>query len=377
MEKNGSVQGASPAPDDIRDVISQNVLESMPIGLLLVDRTGSITVVNPAAGSILGLPISELEGKGFGQLFFENEANRLFNQIIVDIIHNETVGLRRETPYVTPAGETLHLSIIGSFLRHDSKIVGVVLIIQDNTGLFAAQCRENELLREKNRIQEDKIRALDTLARSVAHQIRNPTLAIGGFAARLDKLLRQHGIESDYPGIIVEEASRLEGIVKAVTRISRIPSIVPVPASLGHVLKQARNRIEIKTANSAKIVRWNLDIDDIRVMADPELLATAFEEIFSNSVDFSPSLKVDIVVKASISGSQAHITIEDTGPGVANEHRPYVFDPFFSTRPDGSGMGLALAREIIVEHGGEITLREGETGGTRVVVILPIPTTSL
>ncbi len=377
METNGSAQGTPPASDDIRDVISQNVLESMPIGLLLVDRTGSITVANPAAGSILGLPVSELEGKGFGQLFFENEANHLFNQIIVDIIHNETVGLRREAPYITPAGEILHLSIIGSFLRHDSKIVGVVLIIQDNTGLFAAQCRENELLREKNRIQEDKIRALDTLARSVAHQIRNPTLAIGGFASRLDKLLRQHGIESEYPGIIVEEASRLEGIVKAVTRISKIPSVVPVPTSLGHVLTQARNKTEARAANSAKIVQWEMDTGDVRVMADPDLLAMAFEEIFSNSVDFSPSLKVDIAVKASISGNQAHITIEDTGSGVADEHRPYVFDPFFSTRPDGSGMGLALAREIVVEHGGEITLQHGKTGGTRMIVILPIPASSL
>jgi signal transduction histidine kinase len=298
---------------------------------------------------------------------------RLFNLVIVDIIHNEVVGLRRETPYVTPAGETLHLSIVGSFLRHKTEIAGMVLIVQDNTGLFAAQRRENELLREKNRIQEDKIRALDTLARSVAHQIRNPTLAIGGFAARLDKLLRQHDIASEYPAIILEEAARLEGIVKAVTRMSRIPSIVPVPTGLEEILAAARRKTDARAAASAKKVRWSLDVGDVRVMADPELLAMAFEEIFSNSVDFSPSPGVDIGVRASVAEGQARIVVDDLGPGVADEHRPYVFDPFFSTRPDGSGMGLALAREVIVEHGGEIALREGVAGGTSVAVALPIP----
>ncbi|QLA19716.1 two-component system sensor histidine kinase NtrB [Desulfolutivibrio sulfoxidireducens] len=373
MERNDRAREDTPAPGDIRDLISQNVLESIPIGLLLVDRTGSITVANPAAVAILGFPASELEGKGFGQLFFENDANRLFNQIIVDIIHNEVVGLRREAPYVTPAGETLHLSLVGSFLRHMSEIAGVVLIIQDNTGLFAAQRRENELLREKNRIQEDKIRALDTLARSVAHQIRNPTLAIGGFAARLDTLLRKHGIESDYPGIILEEAARLEGIVKAVNKMSRIPSIVPEPTRLGDILDAARGKTDARAAGSAKKVRWDMEIADVQVLADPELLTMAFEEIFSNSVDFSPSPGVDIAVKASTAEGWAQILVEDLGPGVADEHRPYVFDPFFSTRPDGSGMGLALAREVIVEHGGNIALRESTVGGTTVAVTLPVP----
>ena len=355
----------------LSDLIAQNVVDSLPVGLLIVDHTGAFATVNPAAATILGYTREQLLGRGWGDLFFENEANARFNQVVLDVIQNELVGLCRVVPYATPDGAMLELSLTSSYLAGDTNTAGVVVIVHDLTELSRMQRRETEILKEINRIQEERIRGLSILASSVAHQIRNPTFAIGGFAARLSRQITALGIVSDYPGIILDEARRLENIVRTVGRFAALGSLRLEQTTLSAIAAEARRQAEIQAAVLGRTIAWTTDLPEATLMADGKLLAAALAELFRNSLEFSRNEAVVISLAAVVAGDRLDLVVLDDGPGVPSTDAPHIFDPFYSSRSDGCGMGLALAQAICIEHNGQLALDRDYGPGARFTLSLP------
>ena len=356
----------------LSDLIAQNVVESLPVGLLIVDHTGAFATVNSAAAAILGYPREQLLGRGWGELFFENDANARFIQIVMDVIQNELVGLCRVVPYAAPNGTLFELSITSSYLSGDSNAAGVVVILHDITELSRMQRRETEILKEINTIQREKIRGLNKLAASVAHQIRNPIFAIGGFATRLSRQVEGLGIASQYPGIILDEARRLETIVRTVARFASLGPLRLEPTTLARVAAEGRSRAEATATTPGRSVLWHFDgIPDVALVADGGLLATALAELFRNSLEFATHECLSIRLTAAVAGERLEIAVADDGPGVAPADAPYIFDPFYSSRSDGCGVGLTLAQEILLEHNGQIALDSNFAPGARFTMSLP------
>ncbi|MHC1710665.1 MAG: nitrogen regulation protein NR(II) [Solidesulfovibrio sp.] len=356
---------------DFRDIISQNVVESLPVGLLIVDQTGAFVIVNPAAAAILGYLQPQLLGRGWGEFFFDNDANHLFNQVFVDVIQKELVGLCREVPYVTPQGATRVLSITSSYLQGADTTAGVVVILHDMTELSRMQRRETEILKEINKIQEEKIRGLSRLAASVAHQIRNPAFAIGGFATRLDRQIKAMGLTSQYPGIILDEARRLETIVTTVGRFAALEPLHLEETTLGDIVDDARRQVENRAKELTRTIVWKMALPETTLVADGKLLASALGELFYNSLEYARKDVVTIEVAARVTPEHIELSVSDDGPGVPLQDRPHIFDPFYSSRPDGIGMGLPLVQEILLDHNGQIAFDEDYGPGTRFFLSLP------
>ncbi|QAZ67805.1 two-component system sensor histidine kinase NtrB [Solidesulfovibrio carbinolicus] len=353
------------------DIIAQNVVESLPVGLLIVDHAGAFTTVNPAAATILGYSRQQLLGRGWGDLFFENEANARFNQIVMDVIQNELVGLCRVVPYAAPDGRLLELSITSSYLSGGSNTAGVVVILHDLTELSRMQRRETDMLKEVNRIQQEKIRGLNKLAASVAHQIRNPAFAIGGFASRLARQLASLGIDSSYPGIILDEAKRLETLVRTVGRFAALGPARPQPVRLAEVADQAMKLAQTLASGQAAGAVWRFDLPEVQLVVDRDQIAGALAELFRNSLECAAPGPVTIDLTAAAEGERLELAVTDDGPGIRPADAPHVFDPFYSGRPDKAGMGLTLAQEIVLEHNGSLVLDSGHVGGARFVLTIP------
>lgn len=356
----------------LEEIISQNIVQSLPVGLLVVAQTGAFATVNPAAADILGLSRDDLLGRGLGELFFADPANHPFGQVLLEVIDKELVGVRREVPYRTPDGRPRQLAVTSSYLRSEAATAGVVIILHDITELSRMQRRENDILNEINQLQEDKIRCLSKLAASVAHQIRNPAAAIGGFANRLEKLLKAHGLTSDYPAIILEEARRLEGIVRTVGRFSALSRLRLAPAALSEILALARRQAEERTRDLGRTPTWRFETPQVELVADPALLAMAVSELFDNAIRYATSPAPTIRVTGKVTGQRLALEVADDGPGVAPADRLHIFDPFYSSRPDGSGMGLPLALEIMIDHNGSIRLDSADGDGARFALSLPL-----
>jgi PAS domain S-box-containing protein len=354
---------------NIDDLVVENVLEGLPVGLLVIGHNGLINVVNPAASDILGYPRQELLDRGWGELFLTNNANYLFNQVFLDVIQKEKVGLHRDVPYEKPGGERMYLSVTSSFLRSGDELA-IVVLLHDVTEIYRMREREVAALREKSRLQQEKIGGLNNLALSVAHQIRNPAFAIGGFARRVSELLSRNGLESVYPGIITEEVQRLERIVKSVVRLASLPGATLTRVVLAEAAGAAATEAMAYAAARGKHLAVSNVGDGEWAMADPNLLGVCLGELFANSVDFARADQVRIDLSAGSDGEFVDLAVADDGPGIRAEILPFIFDPFFTSKADGVGMGLALARRIALEHGGDIWGDDSVAAGARLVLRL-------
>lgn len=218
---------------------------------------------------------------------------------------------------------------------------------------------------------EESRQSMNLLAMSVAHQIRNRTVAIAGFANLLKRNEALQNGQRQYLESIVEESGRLENVVGAVNAYStcgpatleRIDLLPILEASLVRFRSRAEEagfRHELKTTTEPVMVR-----------ADAAMLPLALDAMLDNVIDFSGGGEVEVVLASDRGG----VTLEvlDRGPGVPENHLPHVFDPLFSTKPDGVGMGLCMVRKVGLEHGWDVEFVNRPRGGVRVGFVMPHP----
>lgn len=213
--------------------------------------------------------------------------------------------------------------------------------------------------------------AMNLLAMSVAHQIRNRTVAIAGFANLLKRSDAIQNGHREYLESIVEESGRLENVVGAVNAYSACGPANLERVDLLPVVQVALKRFESKCEERGVDVQLKTTVEPVTVKADSIMFAMALDAMLDNVVDFSGGGEVEVVM-ASDSGG---VTVEvlDRGPGIAENHLPHVFDPLFSTKPDGVGMGLCMVRKVALEHGWDVEFANRPRGGLRVGFVMPHP----
>jgi PAS domain S-box-containing protein len=356
-----------------RRIIEDNILHSIPVGLVVIDRNGRLAAVSPAAGEMLGIPADSLKGRPWRDMIPDDPANGEFGVFLAQAAEEGRNVSQRLTAYRAPDGRSVSLILSLSCLHQKGRKVGVVCIFEDVTELHRAKERETRILLEKNRLQHDIIDSLGNLALSVAHQIRNPTTAIGGFSRKLRAVMRERGLSTEYPDIIFAEALRLEGIVGTVVRLASIKRPTPVSSPLAPLVE----RVAAETGRMAdKIGRkavWDLHVEGGDCFMDRGLIHQALAEILRNAVEFSGPKGAEVRVSARLEEDAWRIAVADDGPGIAPHDLPFVFDPFFTTKARGAGIGLTMARKIVMEHGGEMSAHSAAGGGTTVSLRLPLP----
>jgi PAS domain S-box-containing protein len=231
----------------LKEIIVQNILESMSIGLLVIDGQGEIIATNDAVASSLGYTQEDLWGKGWAELFFVEENNEAFNQIIIDVITKQKIKMHQKVPYVKPSGERVQLAITSSYLRDQERAVGMVVLIDDITELERLHENEKRTLEEMNRLQRERVESLNLFAMSVAHQIRNPLTSMGGFATRLFKSMNPQQ-PNPYLEPIMEGMDRLETIVRAVEEYTAVSRPEMAAVSLREVVDQVLADLDLEAS---------------------------------------------------------------------------------------------------------------------------------
>jgi len=354
----------------VRQILAQTVITTIPVGLLIVSPVGDIMAASPSAENLLGQPPSSLEGQAWQVLLRPEPVNDAFNRALTEAVTERRSFRRTLVEYERPDGEARLFSLTASSSRTGEKLVGVTLLIDDVTALYRSRGRELAVLREKNRLQYDMIESLNNLALSVAHQIRNPVAAIGGFSMKLLRDHKERHLPTEYPDIIFQEARRLEDIVEAVVRLASLPHPTFGEVPMRALVEEAVIRAGDAATARHRQVAWALSLNDVSIVADRSLLGQAVYEILCNAVEAADDETARVAVDLSIRDDGVVLAVTDNGPGIREDLRPFVFDPFFTTKPRGAGIGLALARKAVFEHNGEITFRCGDAGGTTVLLRL-------
>lgn len=234
-----------------------------------------------------------------------------------------------------------------------------------------------ELARTQNElIDRERLAALGELSASIAHEVRNPLGVIFNSVGSLRRLLKPAGDVALLLDIVGEEADRLNRMVGDLLDYSRPvrPALMPVP--IGPLVAEALSAAKLQVGPSADQVKVQVRVapDAATVRADARLLRQALVNLFLNAYQAMPRsgrLEVRAARVQSGAAAWADIAIEDSGPGISPELREKVFQPFFTTKPTGTGLGLAVVRRIVEGHGGVVELARSASG-TAFHVRLPL-----
>jgi len=221
-------------------------------------------------------------------------------------------------------------------------------------------------------VTKNQLAAVGELAAAIAHEVRNPLAVI---VNAVSGLRRAQGREEDRTillNIVDEEAARLNRLVTDLLRFARPISVKRSPVSLLELANRSRSQAD---DNHEVVVTIGPDPDLQTIWVDASLLRLVFDNLVQNACQaMRGGGRVDIVVTRGElpTGPAVAIAIKDHGHGMEAEVRERALDPFFTTRPSGTGLGLPIVQRIVEAHGGEILIESEEGTGTSVTLLIPL-----
>jgi two-component system sensor histidine kinase HydH len=221
-------------------------------------------------------------------------------------------------------------------------------------------------------VQSEKLAALGQLATAIAHEVRNPLAIIRSAAQGLGESASPDDAEAHRAcSFITAEIDRLSNVIGSLLAFARPPQLAPRAVPVRGLFDRALLLADEELRATGLHVRRQEAADLPAVNADPDLVCQVLLGLLANAVAAVPA-GGEIGLEARRADNVVELAVADSGPGVAPELRERIFEPFFTTRPRGTGLGLAVARQIVEAHGGKIDVRERAGGGARFVIRLPV-----
>ncbi|MBN1212880.1 MAG: PAS domain S-box protein [candidate division Zixibacteria bacterium] len=349
---------------DSLEEFNQYLLESINSGLVMLDRQGNILSLNKASEKILGTTAGEFVGRYYTELF-KNESQ--LNQVLAAALGEGVISGYREFALTTEKGARRVLGLTVSMIRdHKQEPVGVSLLLNDLTEL--------NLLREELETKH-RLAALGEMAGGLAHQLRNSMGAIMGYGRLLKKKVENIGQSPESIDALVQETREAENLINQFLNFTRPFHCQPIECSFKELLRETVESFRVM--ESCKEIEFSLeDIPDINLSLDPLLIKQALANIIDNACNAYTGRRGAVRISARIESEALAVSIEDFGCGIQRDDIGKIFTPFFSSRPQGTGLGLPLAGKIIDLHGGRILLDSRPGQGTVFTVRLPLEESS-
>jgi len=340
--------------------LSEEVTRNMPAGLVVVNATGIISSSNPASEQVLGI-----RGLGFRRYSEVLGQDSALTKLVAECLETGRIFRREEVEHVPPAGDTRHLGVtISPIRRGEGKINGVICLLTDLTEIAA--------LHQRMQLKEN-LAALGELSAGIAHEFKNALATISGYAQMIPDSSPKES--ADYAKKIVEQTRNITHMVAEFLKYARPLEIPEEPVDLEEVVHHAV--AEVVQSMPQVTIECQGSFGD--VAGDEGLLRQALLNLARNAAEACAAAdgggRVTLrgeVVESEETGWR-RVIITDNGPGVAPAAMPKLFRPFFTTKSNGTGLGLAVVQKIIVQHGGHIEVRNCTKGGAEFIVTLPAP----
>jgi len=334
----------------------EGVLSSVTTGVVTLEHDLAVRVANPAAAGILGVARSDLEGRSLLDWGTENPVLADFSRDMALHFHDSpTRPWREQIELATATGKRILLARGTPLATGESP--DYVLVLDDVTQLLQAQ----------------RDAAWGEVARRMAHEIKNPLTPIQLSAERLEaKLLdRLDGAARETliraTATIVGQVAAMKGLVDAFAQYARLPSPrierLDINALVTEVLHMYEGSIPIESHLAEGLPP---------VAGDPALLGQVLVNLMKNAQEALDASAAPLIsVSTAQHGSQVSLCVQDNGHGFPEELWDRLFEPYVTSKPKGTGLGLPVVKKIVEEHHGSIAVDNPETGGARICVSLP------
>jgi signal transduction histidine kinase len=337
--------------------LSHMIVESLTAGLLVVDGGGRVEILNPAGRRLLDIT-GDPVGTPYDRLL---KTAAPLRDVIAEGLHGGDPIVRRSIE-IAAHGRASHFGVsvspMGSGREH-----GVICLFSDLTNVVE--------LEEQLRLKETLAR-LGELTAGIAHEFRNGLATIHGYS----RLIDPSSVPATYrPYVegIRQEAETLGQIVTNFLNFARPEKLSFGPVDLGRIARRAADDLgqELPAGTCVDVSGEFAPID-----GDEVLLRQVFGNLIRNAAEACATAGVEprIAIRGAIDAVRraARISVEDNGPGISTADRERVFQPFFTTRARGTGLGLSLVQKIVVMHDGRVAVGTSRAGGASIEVTLPL-----
>ena len=375
-------------------VVGSEQLESLVVGQISEWFEGAQTVLfvkSPDEDQFVFSAQTGREDHAYDRLAFE-ETGRLAAWLRT----NETLLSLREDQEVVEFLSEGERSVLAQLdadfclpLCAMNKLVGIAFIhtekniLPESTGDLSFQvglALENALLADQQRLRlrrlyrAERLATTGQLAAGAAHEIRNPLTAISSAIQFLMEDFPPDHRKRKVADGLLEEVDRIVRIIEGLLSFARPAEPTKEWTHLEPLLNQTILLVRTTAEKQGVEIATDFSVEDDRIKADPALLTQVFLNLTMNGIQAMPeggTLRIRLSSAEGIRGGHRfRIAFEDNGVGISPEHLEQIFDPFYTTKEDGTGLGLPISYGIVRSHGGEIDVESQEGEGTRVCVLL-------
>jgi two-component system, NtrC family, sensor histidine kinase PilS len=354
---------------------TSDILGNIATGVLTVDAQGRLAYMNRAAQDLLGIPMDKWEGAPV------LSAVKMVSPGLASIIQRTIDRKEESTRFKSRArqeGREMTLGINTTVLERDDFEPSVTAIFEDITDM-----ERLEMVRRRN----ERLEAVAELSASLAHEIKNPLASIRSSVEQMASGKLASDDRDLLERLVLTESDRLSRLLSDFLDFSVMKLGIRETIDLSGVvcdgLALAQQHPDAERGVAVELLGTD---DPILIPGDQDLLHRLVFNLVLNAVQFAgpdgwirltledcsgkpPPRGIDVA-------SPVRVTVEDSGPGISDEHITRVFDPFYTTREGGSGLGLALVHRAVEAHEGAILVERGESGGAKFIIYLPGDSTS-
>ena len=334
----------------------RSIFERAGDPFLLMDGNSKILEANPIFTKKFGLE-PHSEDSGLGYFFTDLIVDEISRMVLMEVLGKKSELYEFEAEL--RIGKDTYINALISIVKQDSNLFQV--LIKD---LTAMKAKEEEELNLK------KFSSTGRIARLLAHEVKNPLTTIVLSADQLQMELPEEVKKEsgDLIEVIQRNCNRINQLVTQLLESTRFSELDVASHSINELLdealEQVNDRIEIKGFEIIKDYQneiCNIDVDS-------EKVKIALINLLVNAVEAMPDEGGKLVVKTYIKGKQCRVEIRDNGVGIPKENLERLFEPFFTSKPTGSGLGLTNTQNIILSHGGSIRVKSEEGMGTTFLI---------
>ena len=339
----------------------REILDNMTSGFVIANRRGNILAMNKSACRILDMNIRSSMGRSIGEVMRTTSGDEC---PVLTALRSGKDYSSYEFYLQQPSGAT---KLLGLTTNHMNNNLG------DSTGVIASftDLTEMNVMRQEL-LKQDRMAVVGELAAGLAHEIRNPVAIIRGAVDEMNTSANSPELVKRLQAMALRESDHLNEIVRGFLDFSRNPSEEVEPLELCELLLEVAKLLEREYDEHSNLVIERMIIeDDCWVSGNASQLKQVFVNIGKNGIeamDFTGVLSIQLARKVD---GPVEIRFEDTGPGIEPGSIEKVFEPFFTLKDSGVGMGLAVCMRIITSHNGTIRAANRSGGGCAMVLQLP------
>ena len=339
------------------ETLSNAIVSNMPIGLVAVDKNSRIALINDTAAAILAINQRDVIGTSL-----KESLPRVFFESLSALAHEKT--FEKEELCELKDGRSIPLDVIAAVLAgSDDESQGLLFLFKDMS----------EMHRLKDEVERNKrLASIGMLAAGVAHEIRNPLSSIKGFATYFKERYGDSAEDKEISEVMIEEVERLNRVVGQLLEFARPMEIRRTVAGISALINHTVRLVEQDAAQRGVEIRTRLPAEEIFLELDEDKMKQVLINILINALDATDKGDVITVeVARSKPGESLSLMISDTGRGIKKDDLHHIFDPYFTTKQSGTGLGLALVHKIVKAHGGDVVISSTPELGTEVKIIIP------